>query len=62
MGDDSRAADGGIKSTDLKPRRSPLAEKHAELLALLASYEQFLADNNRGDMALVPEEAVKHPA
>jgi RecB family exonuclease len=52
----------GIKSADLKPEAFASTEKHAELQALLASYEQFLAANNRGDMALVYEEAVTHPA
>ena len=51
----------GIKSRDLKPEAFASPEKHAELRALLASYEEFLAANKRGDMALVYEEAVKHP-
>src|SRR5688572_3782559 len=51
----------GLKSGDLRADAFASAEKHAELSALLASYEQFLHANNRGDMALVYEEAVKHP-
>jgi RecB family exonuclease len=51
----------GVKSDDLKTDAFESPAKHAELRALLASYEQFLATNNRGDMAVVYEEAVKHP-
>lgn len=50
----------GVKSADLRPEAFESAAKHAELRALLAAYEQFLVDNNRGDMAVVHEEAVKH--
>jgi RecB family exonuclease len=50
----------GIKSDDLKAEAIASPEKHAELRALLASYEQFLQSTNRGDMALVYEEALKH--
>ena len=35
--------------------------KHAELQALVAAYEDFLASTNRGDRATVFEEAMKHP-
>src|SRR5687768_9255650 len=35
----------GLKSTDLKPGAFESAAKHAELRALLASYERFLATN-----------------
>jgi len=51
----------GIKSGDLRADAFASQEKHVELRSLLASYEQFLHANNRGDMALVYEEAVKHP-
>ena len=34
----------GVKSADLKPEAFASPTKHAELVALLASYEQFLAD------------------
>ena len=51
----------GVKSADLKPEAFESPAKHAELRALLAAYEQFLSQNNRGDMAVVYEEAVKHP-
>ncbi len=50
----------GIKSDQLSADAFASPEKHAELRALLASYEQFLTVNNRGDMALVYEEALKH--
>ena len=50
----------GIKSDQLTADAFASPEKHAELRALLASYEQFLTTNNRGDMALVYEEALKH--
>ena len=51
----------GVKSVDLKSEAFESPAKHAELTALLASYEQFLTTSNRGDMAGVYEEAVKHP-
>jgi hypothetical protein len=50
----------GITSTDLTPEAFASPAKHTELAALLAFYEQFLASNKRGDMALVYEEALKH--
>src|SRR3982751_2769482 len=50
----------GIKASDLVPEAFESPAKYAELRALLASYEDFLETNNRGDMALVYEEAVKH--
>ena len=34
--------------------------KHAELVALLRAYEQFLSDHKRADMATVYQEAVRH--
>jgi ATP-dependent helicase/nuclease subunit B len=51
----------GVKSGDLKLEAFESKAKYAELRALLASYEQFLTTNSRGDMAVVYEEAVKHP-
>src|SRR4051812_18556332 len=51
----------GVKSQDLTAEAFESPAKHAELRALLASYERFLADNSRGDMATVYEEAVLHP-
>ena len=51
----------GVKSDDLKPEAFESAAKHGELKALLQSYEGFLASNNRGDMAAVYEEAMRHP-
>jgi ATP-dependent helicase/nuclease subunit B len=50
----------GIKSDQLRADAFESPAKHAELRALLGSYEQFLVSNNRGDMALVYEEALKH--
>src|SRR4051812_41935549 len=51
----------GVKSGDLKPEAFESSAKHAELRALLASYEKFLNDRSRGDMAAVYEEAMLHP-
>src|SRR3954470_6471048 len=51
----------GIKSGDLKSEAFESSAKHAELRALLASYEKFLNDTSRGDMAVVYEEAMLHP-
>ena len=45
----------------LKPEVFSSPAKHAELVALLSAYEHFLDQHNRGDMAAVYEEAVKHP-
>ncbi len=50
----------GVKAKDLKADAFESKAKHAELKALLGAYEKFLAGNNRGDMAVVYEEAVKH--
>jgi RecB family exonuclease len=50
----------GIKADQAPAEAFASTEKHAELRALLASYEQFLTTNNRGDMALVYEEALQH--
>src|SRR4051812_39474576 len=40
----------GVTSDDLRADAFASPEKHAELRTLLASYEQFLTSNNRGDM------------
>ena len=50
----------GVSSADLKAAAFEAPAKHTELRALLASYEQFLVTNHRGDVAAVYEEAVKH--
>jgi hypothetical protein len=50
----------GVKSYDLRADAFASLEKYAELRTLHASYEQFLTSINRGDMALVYEEALKH--
>jgi ATP-dependent helicase/nuclease subunit B len=51
----------GIKSADLEAEAFESKAKHAELRALLESYERYLLENNRGDMATVYEEAIQHP-
>lgn len=51
----------GMKAGDLPADAFESPAKHAELRALLTAYERFLADNHRGDMATVYEEAVAHP-
>ena len=51
---------GGVKADGLRPDAFESSAKHQELQALLNSYERFLAQNNRGDMATVYEEAMWH--
>jgi ATP-dependent helicase/nuclease subunit B len=51
----------GIRSDALRADAFASAAKHAELRALLASYEHFLVSHNRGDMALAYEDALNHP-
>jgi ATP-dependent helicase/nuclease subunit B len=51
----------GIKSDQLPAGAFASPEKRAELRSLLASYEQFLHSNHRGDMAAVYKEALNHP-
>jgi len=51
----------GITCDDLRAGAFTSPEKHRELRALLSSYEQFCESHNRGDMALVYQEALKHP-
>ncbi len=51
----------GVRAEALKPEAFESPAKHAELRALLSAYEQFLAENNRGDMAAVYQEALEHP-
>src|SRR5262245_19998464 len=51
----------GVTSADLTTTAFESPAKHAELRALLASYEEFLSINRRGDVAAVYEEALKHP-
>jgi ATP-dependent helicase/nuclease subunit B len=50
----------GITSADLAADAFVSAEKHDELVALLASYETYLATTSRGDRATVFEEASQH--
>jgi hypothetical protein len=51
----------GVRSSDLTAPAFENPVRHAELQALLASYERYLTDTRRGDMATVYEEAVRHP-
>lgn len=51
----------GLKSDRLAREAFESPVKYEEVRALLASYERFLVENNRGDMATVYEEAVLHP-
>ena len=50
----------GIRAKQLDAAAFESAAKHAELRALLAAYENFLAQNKRGDIATVYEEALEH--
>jgi len=51
----------GAHPENLKPEVFSSPAKNAELIALLGAYEHFLGQNERGDMATVYEEALKHP-
>jgi ATP-dependent helicase/nuclease subunit B len=51
----------GLRATDLTADMFESAEKHAELQALVAAYEQHLVAHNLGDHAMVYEEALAHP-
>ena len=51
----------GVGPENLKPEVFSSLAKHAELVALLSAYRLFLDHHNRGDMATVYEEALKHP-
>ena len=51
----------GVRSAELKENAFGSPVKYAELRALLAAYEAFLLQTKRGDMALVYEEAARHP-
>ena len=50
----------GVRAADLRADAFVSADKHVEFLALLESYERYLSDNQRGDMAVVFEEALRH--
>lgn len=50
----------GIGPTDVSEAGFTSSDKHAEFQALHRSYEDYLRTNNRGDMASVYEEAMKH--
>jgi hypothetical protein len=50
----------GLRAADLAPEQFEAVDKHAELVALLTSYEAFLVANKRGDRATVFEEALQH--
>jgi hypothetical protein len=51
----------GLTAAQLSPAAFTSPAKHAEVRALLAAYEEFLATQKRGDMATVYDEAVRHP-
>src|SRR5450759_5262652 len=52
----------GVRASDLAARPfSEAPDKKAELVALLASYEQHLETSHVADMPLVLEEAARHP-
>lgn len=51
----------GVSSADIPKDAFTSPEKHAELCALLARYEQFLEAEKRGDVATVYAEALRHP-
>jgi hypothetical protein len=51
----------GIHASALKAAAFSSPAKHTELVALLSSYERFLDDRRRGDMAAVYQEALLHP-
>jgi len=50
-----------VRADALKAECFSAPAKHAELVALLRAYEDFLEQGKRGDMAAVYEEAVNHP-
>ena len=50
----------GLAPDALTPAAFASPAKHAELVALLRAYEQFLSDHKRADMATVYQEAVLH--
>ena len=50
----------GLRAVHLAAGAFESAAKHAELRALLAAYENFLAQNERGDFATVYQEALEH--
>jgi hypothetical protein len=50
-----------VRFEELKPEAFSSPAKYAELVALLAAYEDFLSQSQRGDIATVYEEALKHP-
>jgi hypothetical protein len=50
----------GIRADHLKADAFSSRDKHAELVALLSAYEDFLEQEKRGDMAAVYVEALKH--
>ena len=57
----ARDTHGWCSYEDLKPEVFSSPAKHAELVASTSAYEHFLRQNQRGDMATVYEEALKHP-
>jgi RecB family exonuclease len=50
----------GVRPDALPPDVFASPAKHAEIVALLSSYERFLDEHRRADMAVVYQEAVRH--
>ncbi len=50
----------GVRADMLRAESFSSPAKHKELVALMSSYEGFLAEHKRGDMTTVYEEALKH--
>jgi ATP-dependent helicase/nuclease subunit B len=51
----------GLRAADLPADAFASPEKHRELCALISAYERHLEGHQRGDIALVYEEAARHP-
>ena len=51
----------GVRASDLRADAFRSAAKHREICALMNAYEQHLESHRRGDMAMVYDEALRHP-
>jgi len=51
----------GVRADQIPSDAFASPDKHAELCALLAAYESYLKDTNRGDRGTAFEEALNHP-
>jgi putative restriction endonuclease len=51
----------GLRAADITDDAFESPAKHTELQALVAAYEAFLTDNQRGDRATVFAESMQHP-